>query len=76
VDNPRHGLVRWVCDYLAELTGVVIYRFHRRWRLILRRRAVAGAREVSLAAIYRGNCGVISYGGHWVTTTTHDDVVR
>jgi hypothetical protein len=21
VDNLRHRLVRWVCDYLAELTG-------------------------------------------------------
>jgi hypothetical protein len=45
VDNPRHGLVRWVCDYLAELTGAAIYRFHQRWWLILRRRAVAGEKE-------------------------------
>jgi hypothetical protein len=45
VDNPRHGLVRWVCDYLAELTGAAIYRFHQRWWLILRRRAVAEEKE-------------------------------
>jgi hypothetical protein len=42
VDNPRHGLVCWVCDYLVELTGAAIYRFHWRWWLILRRRAAAG----------------------------------
>jgi hypothetical protein len=76
VDNSRHRLVRWVCDYLVELTGATIYRFHRRWRLILRRRTVAGAREESLAAIYRGDCRVISYGSHMVMTTTYDDVVR
>jgi hypothetical protein len=44
VDNLRHGWVHWVCDYLAELTGVTIYRCHRRWRLILRRRAAAEER--------------------------------
>ena len=42
MDNPRHRLVCWVCDYLAEVTGVAIYRFHWWWRLILRRRAAAG----------------------------------
>jgi hypothetical protein len=47
VDNLRHGLVRWVCDYLAVLTGAAIYRFHRRWRLILRRRMAAGKESES-----------------------------
>jgi hypothetical protein len=50
VDNPRHGRLHWVCDYLAELTGVAIYRFHQRWWLIFRRRAAAGEREKSLVA--------------------------
>jgi hypothetical protein len=45
VDNLRHGRVRWVCDYLAKLTRVTIYRCHRRWRLILRRREAAGERD-------------------------------
>jgi hypothetical protein len=44
VDNPRQGLVRWMCNYLAVFTGVAIYRFHRWWRLILRWRA-GGRRE-------------------------------
>jgi hypothetical protein len=45
VDNPRQGLVRWMRNYLAEFTGVAIYRFHWQWRLILRRRVVAGERD-------------------------------
>jgi hypothetical protein len=44
VDDPSQGLVRWMRNYLAELTGVAIYRVLRRWRLILRRRA-GGRRE-------------------------------
>jgi hypothetical protein len=39
VDKLRHGLVRWVCGYLAELTGVTIYKFQGRWHPILRWRA-------------------------------------
>jgi hypothetical protein len=42
VDNLRHGWVHWMRIYLTKLTRGVIYRFHRRWWLILRRRAVAG----------------------------------
>jgi hypothetical protein len=28
MDNLRHGRVRWLCDYLAELSGAKIYRCH------------------------------------------------
>jgi hypothetical protein len=45
VDNLRHGLVRWMRKYLAEFTGAAIYRFHRRWWLILRRREAARERD-------------------------------
>jgi hypothetical protein len=30
----RHGLVRWVCNYLAELMARSIYRARGRWLLI------------------------------------------
>jgi hypothetical protein len=39
VDNLRHGLVRWVCDYLAELMAPLIYRARGRWLLNLEWRA-------------------------------------
>jgi hypothetical protein len=39
VDNPRHGLVRWVCDYLAELMACLIYRARGWWLLNLEWRA-------------------------------------
>jgi hypothetical protein len=45
VDNLRHVLVRWVCDYLAELTPAAIYKFQGRWRPILWWRAGAGEGE-------------------------------
>jgi hypothetical protein len=48
VDNLRHGRVRWMCKYLMELTGGVIYRFHRRWRLIPRGRAATRKESESL----------------------------
>jgi hypothetical protein len=41
-------------DYLAELTGAVIYRFHRRWHPILRRRAGGWREGRSLAQVIRG----------------------
>jgi hypothetical protein len=44
VDNPRQGLVHWMHNYLAKFTWAEIYRFHRRWQLILRWRA-GGRRE-------------------------------
>jgi hypothetical protein len=34
VDNLRHGLVRWVCNYLAELMACSIYRARGQWLLI------------------------------------------
>jgi hypothetical protein len=37
-------MVYWTRNNLAELTEASIYRFHQRWRLILRRRA-GGRRE-------------------------------
>jgi hypothetical protein len=44
VNDWRRGLVYWVRNYLAELTGASIYRIPRRWCLILRRRT-GGRRE-------------------------------
>jgi hypothetical protein len=44
VDDLRHGLVRWVRDYLAELTTCSIYRARGRWLLNLEWR-VGGWRE-------------------------------
>jgi hypothetical protein len=44
VDYQRRGLVHWMRNYLAELTGASIYRIPRRWSLIWRRRA-GGRRE-------------------------------
>jgi hypothetical protein len=34
VDNLRHGLLRWVSDYLGELMARLIYRDQGRWLLI------------------------------------------
>jgi hypothetical protein len=28
VDDPRQGLVRWMCKYLAELTGQQFIEFY------------------------------------------------
>jgi hypothetical protein len=39
VDNLRHELVRWVCDYLAELIARLIYRPQGKWLLNLEWRA-------------------------------------
>jgi hypothetical protein len=39
VDDQRQGLVHWMRNYLAKLTGASIYRVLWWWRLILRRRA-------------------------------------
>jgi hypothetical protein len=51
-------------DYLAELTGVVIYRFHQRWHPILRRRAGGRREGRSLAQVILGfNCGKASGDG-------------
>jgi hypothetical protein len=47
VDHLRHVRVHWMRKYLTELTDAVIYRFHRWWRLILRRRAAAGKESES-----------------------------
>jgi hypothetical protein len=35
VDDPRHGLVYWVRDYLAEPMARSIYRTRGRWLLNL-----------------------------------------
>jgi hypothetical protein len=44
VDDLRHGLVRWVLDYLAELMARSIYRARGRWLMNLEWRA-GGRRE-------------------------------
>jgi hypothetical protein len=54
VDDQRQELVNWVHNNLAELTGASIYKIHRRWRPIWRRRA-GGQREGKFTgASYRG----------------------
>jgi hypothetical protein len=44
MDNPRHGWVRQMLDYLAELMAHSIYRARGRWLLNLTWRA-SGRRE-------------------------------
>jgi hypothetical protein len=44
VDDLRHGLMRWVCDNLAEPMARSIYRTQMRWLVNLKRRA-SGQRE-------------------------------
>jgi hypothetical protein len=44
VDDLRHELVRWVRDYLAELTGCSIYKARGLWLVNLEWRA-GGRRE-------------------------------
>jgi hypothetical protein len=44
VDNLRHRLVSWVCNYLADQMTCLIYRARGRWLLNLEWRA-GGRRE-------------------------------
>jgi hypothetical protein len=53
-DDWRWGLVHWVHNYLAELSGEAIYRFHRRWWLILEKICDGRRKGWSLAQGYRG----------------------
>ena len=41
-------------------------------------RETRGGRRVGevTGAVIRGNCGIRSHDGHWVTITTHGDVVN
>jgi hypothetical protein len=74
--NRREGLVHWARNNLAGLTGASIYNDQRHWHPI-RRRHAGGWREGEVTdASYRGGHWLMSYDGHWVLTTTHDDVVR
>jgi hypothetical protein len=54
VDNLRHGLVRWVCDYLAELMSCLIYRARGLWLLNLEWCAGGQRERRSLAQGMRG----------------------
>jgi hypothetical protein len=54
VDNLRHGLVRWVCDYLAELMAGLIYRAQGWWLLNLEWRADDRREGRALAQQIRG----------------------
>jgi hypothetical protein len=54
VDNLRHELVRWVCDYLAELMACLIYMARGWWLLNLEWRAGGRRERRSLA---QGMCG-------------------
>jgi hypothetical protein len=61
VDNLRHGLVRWVLDYLAELTACSIYRVFERWCPISQRCAGGRREERLLAQRIRGfHCGKVT----------------
>jgi hypothetical protein len=72
----RWGLVHWMHNYLAELTGAVIYRFHRRWWLILEKTRGGREREWVTVVVCRGDHWAMSYGGHWAVTMACDDVVN
>jgi hypothetical protein len=54
VDNLRHGLVRWVYDYLAELMAHSIYRARGRWLLNLEWHAGGRREGRALAQELRG----------------------
>jgi hypothetical protein len=51
MDNSRHGWVRWMLDYLAELMARSIYRARGRWLLNLTWRA--GSRREGRALAQR-----------------------
>jgi hypothetical protein len=54
VDDLRHGLVRWVHDYLAELMARSIYRARGRWLMNLAWRAGGRREGRALAQEMRG----------------------
>jgi hypothetical protein len=54
VDNLRHGLVHWVCDYLAELMARLIYSSQGRWLLNLEWHAGGRREGRALAQRIRG----------------------
>ena len=54
MDDLRHGLVRWVRDYLAELTACSIYRARGRWLMNLEWRAGGRREGRALAQEMRG----------------------
>jgi hypothetical protein len=66
VDDSRHGLLHWLYNYIAERTGVVIYRLPQRWPVNLRetrggrRRRRLLARKLS--GFHRGSTPAIT--GH------------
>jgi hypothetical protein len=74
--NRRQGLVLWLRDNPAELTGASIYRAQLQWHPVRRKHAGDWREGEVTDANYRGGHWVMSYSGHWVITTTHDDVVR
>jgi hypothetical protein len=56
-------------DYLVELTGAVIYRFHRRCRPILRRHAGGRREGRSLAQVILGFFRGKASGDGWACYT-------
>jgi hypothetical protein len=68
--------VLWTDNYPTELMACSIYRSPERWLVNLKEtRGDWRGGEVT-GAVIRGNCGIRSHDGHWVTITTHGDMVN
>jgi hypothetical protein len=69
-------MVLWMGNYPTELMACSIYRSPERWLVNLKEtRGGRRGGEVT-GVVIRGNCGIRSHDGHWVTITTHDEMVN
>jgi hypothetical protein len=76
VNDQRRELVLWMRNNLAELTRAAIYRFHRRWRPILRSCA-GGRREGNvLARVIVAFTVARPPAMDGITTMVHCDVLK
>jgi hypothetical protein len=76
VANWMEGLVLWLRDNLAEITGAWIYRAQWRWCPIWRRCAGDRRKEKVPDVNYHGSHRLRSYDGHWWAITAGNDVVK
>jgi hypothetical protein len=76
VSNWGYERVDWMLEYLTEPRVCSIHRALERWPVNLNE--TRGGRRVGevTGAVIHGNCGIRSHDDHWVTITTHGDVVN
>jgi hypothetical protein len=76
VSNWGYERVDWMLEYLTEPRVCSIHRALERWPVNLNE--TRGGRRVGevTGAVIHGNCGIRSHDDHWVTITTHGDVVK